>query len=276
MGQKRGKHQVDDVRLERTAAAGGGENGHIVLIAHQKKISGFDGGEKALNTATDFFHGAPDNIVRSGGRGGGGHNHSRGFGAKELLQGARNMLFVFQDNHICRRPDAEFFELLANYRFEQGLGAVARNGVAIQYRDVRLANRARLHDRTPVLKHIHKSVEIGLGDGERRALDGCDSLTGAGEAEIRNSGDDDGRSNVDLAQKVVIDQNAAVFRGGEIGPTAWSKIDFGASAGHFARNGANRGVFGNFTFFQFRNPDLGHAFDFEDADVLIPQDVAFG
>src|SRR6266853_257639 len=107
------------------------------------------------------------------------------------------------------------------------------DGVGIENRNRGAAYRAGLEDRSPLTKSVDHRFELRLGNGEWGAFHRRDALRAAGEAEIRRGRDDDARSAVNLLEKLVIHQDAAVFKSEQIRAPASRQPDFQAAAAHF-------------------------------------------
>ena len=62
------------------------------------------------------------------------------------------------------------------------------------------------------------------GYGKRRALYSCDALASLGEAEVLRGCNCHAGGAVNLLQQIVVDENAAILRGDEVGaPTGGTK-----------------------------------------------------
>ena len=86
---------------------------------------------------------------------------------------------------------------------------------------------------------------------------------------------DAGRA-VDLLQEFVVNQDAAVFGGDQVGPSACRQADLEAAATHVGRDLCDGFVFSDFAVFELGDPDLFHALVFEELDVFFTEQMTFG
>src|SRR6185437_16445193 len=91
-----------------------------------------------------------------------------------------------------------------------------------------------------------------------------------------NSGNHYAASAVNLLQQFIVNEGAAIFSGNQVRPSTRREADFDRTAAHGSSHGHDRVIFTDLAIFQLSNPDLIHAFGFEQANIFVAKDVTFG
>src|SRR5260370_35449054 len=137
----------------------------------------------------------------------------------------------------------------------------------------RAAHRPGLQNRAPLFQNGDQGVQLILGYRERRAFYRRDALPRQREAEVQRRGDHNTGRAIQLLQQFFIDQDTAIFCGHQIRPPTSRHADFVAAAPHFCRYLADGVVLATFPSFELCYPYILHALGFEDADILVSDDM---
>ena len=94
-GEHRRQHEIENIRLRRPETARRRDDRNIIFVAQQHQIAGLDWGQEALDMGAETYHGASDDVFRTGRRGSRSDQNTGGLGAQQVLQRTNHLLFIF-------------------------------------------------------------------------------------------------------------------------------------------------------------------------------------
>ena len=128
-GEHRRQHEIENIRLRRPEAARCRDDWNIVFVAQQHQIARFNRGQKALDMGAETYHGAADDVFRTGRRSSRSDQNTGGLGAQQVLQRTNHLLFVLNR----RKRVAQFSAVTLNPRahdvFKERASAVAMDRI---------------------------------------------------------------------------------------------------------------------------------------------------
>jgi hypothetical protein len=194
-----------------------------------------------------------------------------------MLQSSGDRTFFFGNSEReAGARDPEALQALAKDRFEKLPRTIAVKGIRIEDGDRWQPDGAGLQNRSALLQNVDHGLQLRLSYSKGSTLHGGNALAGSREAEVRRSRNDHARCAVDLAEQIIVHQNAAVFGREEVRASACRKPDLKTSASHLRRHLADGRVLADFAFFKFGHPHLTESFGFQQPDVFITKNVPFG
>jgi len=183
-------------------------------------------------------------------------------------------LFVFGDREAESRREAEHLESLPDDALEKLPGPVARLGIAVEDgEEGDCSGRLEAADTSERIETTASKCSAGTAKGVLFTVAARSLPSSSGSC---GGGDDDRSGAVDLAQKVVVYQGAAIFGHDQVGPAAWSRTDFDAAASDQLGDAEHSLFLGDLALFERCHPDFLHPFGGQERDVVIADHMALG
>src|SRR5271165_177688 len=130
-----------------------------------------------------------------------------------MLQAPRDRILVLGASQHKVSVHSTTLQALPHDVLEELTGTLPADRVSVENSNTWGADRPCLQDWTPLFQNAYDRFQLVLGDRERCALHGRNTLAGHGIAEIERRSDDYAGGAVDLLEQFVVHQHTAILGG---------------------------------------------------------------